>query len=200
MYDYRCKNCENYGQCMPMANMPMMNMPMMNMPMENMPMMNMPMENMPMMNMPMENMPMMNMPMENMPMDNMPMMNMPMDNMPMMNMPMMNMPMSEEDDEDLKSMYPMVYIIIHPMVKHHYDMMVAKHGKMYCPGKDELDHICKEIAEKYKEHHRSNEEDNDDDCNDDNMRERGRHGSGIQNLAKILLIGSLLGGRNYYGW
>ena len=23
MYDYRCKNCENLGQCMPMMNMPM---------------------------------------------------------------------------------------------------------------------------------------------------------------------------------
>ena len=37
MYDYRCKDCENLGQCMPMMNMPM-NMSMMNMPMMNMPM------------------------------------------------------------------------------------------------------------------------------------------------------------------
>ena len=31
MYDYRCKECENFGQCMSMMNMPMMNMPMANM-------------------------------------------------------------------------------------------------------------------------------------------------------------------------
>ncbi|HZK69921.1 MAG TPA: hypothetical protein VFD03_00180 [Clostridia bacterium] len=150
MYDYRCKDCENLGQCMPMMNMPM---------------------------------------------------NMSMMNMPMMNMPMYEnyMPMCEEDDDDLKSMYPKVYIRMYPMVKHHYDIMVAKYGKMYCPGKDEMNRICKEISDKYKDHHRSNE-DGDDDCNDNNMRQRGRYGGGIQDLARILLIGSLIGGRNNYGW
>jgi len=132
------------------------------------------------------------------------MMNMPMKNMPMMNMPMMNMPMygnhmleCEEDNEDLKKMYPKIYIKIYPMVKHHCDMMVAKHGKKYCPSMDEMDCICKEISDKYKEHHRGEEEAEDDD-----MRQRRRYGAGgvIGDLAKILLIGTLIGGRNNFGY
>ncbi|MCB2294087.1 hypothetical protein LGK95_11205 [Clostridium algoriphilum] len=174
MYDYRCEECENLGQCRHMENMPMANMPMMNMPMGNMPMMNMPMMNMPMMN------------------------------MPMMNMPMMNMPMcdeDDEDDEDLKSMYPKVYIRMYPMVKHHYNMIVAKYGKMYCPSEDEMDHMCKDICDKYKEHHK--DDDDDDDCNDDGMRDLSRRDGGggiLGDLARILLIGNLIGGRNYYGF
>ncbi|MBU3113254.1 hypothetical protein [Clostridium lacusfryxellense] len=167
MYDYRCKNCENLGQCMPMMNMPMMNMPMMNMPM----------------------------------------MNMPMENMSMMNMPMANMPMYEnqmlecdEDDEDLKIMYPKVYIKMHPMVKHHYDIMVAKYGRMYCPSEDEMDHMCKDICDKYKEHHKRDIDDEDYDCEDSNMRQRGRYGAGLGDIARILLIGNLITGRNYFGW
>ena len=164
MYNYPCKKCKNFGQCMPMMNMPMMNMPMMNMPMEN---------------------------------------------MSMMNMPMMNMPMcedEEESDEDLKNMYPKIYIKIYPMVKHHCDMIVAKHGKKYCPSKEEMDCICKEISDKYKEHYRSEEEaevvDNYRD-DDDSLRQRRRYGSGggIGDIARILIIGSLLGGRRYnYGY
>jgi len=155
MYDYRCKNCENLGQCMSMMNMPMMNMPMANMPMMD---------------------------------------------MPMANMPMMDMPMYEkdwdEDNEDLKSMYPKVYIRMYPMAKHHYDMMVAKYGRMYCPSEEEMDHMCKDICDKYKEHHNR---DVDDDYNDDDMRVR-RFGGGLGDIARILLIGNLIGGRNYYGW
>ena len=147
---------------------------------------------MPMMDMPMMDMPMMNMPMMNMPMENMPMMN-----MPMMNMPMMNMPMYEENDEDLKSMYPKVYIRMYPMVKHHCDKMVAKYGIMYCPSKDEMHHMCKDIADKYKEHHK--DDDDDDDCNDEGMRVFGGGGV-LQDLARILIIGNLIGGRNFYGY
>lgn len=130
-------------------------------------------------------------------------------NMPMMNMSMMNMPMvesDEESDEDLKNMYPKIYIKILPMVKHHCDMMVAKHGKRYCPNKEEMDCICKEISDKYKEHYRSEEEEELEDNysdNDNNMRRRRRYGSGggIGDIARILIIGSLLGGRRYnYGY
>ena len=110
----------------------------------------------------------------------------------MMNMPMMNMPMCEEDDEDLKSMYPKVYIRMYPMVKHHYDLIVAKHGKMYCPSKDEMDNICKDICDKYKKNHK-------DEDNDDMRQDEYRYfsGGGLGDLVRILLIGNLLGGRNY---
>ena len=132
-----------------------------------------------------------NMPMAYMPIKDMTMKDMPMMNMPMMNMPMMNMPMMIMNDEDLKSMYPKVYIRIYPIVKYHYDMIVAKHGRLYCPTVDEMDHMCKDICDKYKEHYK--DEDYDDDCNDDGMRRFG--GGGLGNLGRILLIGSLIGGR-----
>lgn len=110
-------------------------------------------------------------------------------------MPMMNMPVIKEEDEDLKMLYPKIYITIYPMVKHHCDMMVSMYGTMYCPGKDEMDHICKEVCDKYEEHH------NDDD-DDDYMRqtELRRIGRGIQDLIRILFIRELLGRRHYGGY
>ncbi|MBU3146269.1 hypothetical protein [Clostridium sp. CF012] len=164
MYDYRSKDFENLGQNMPMKDMPMKDMPMTNMPMPNMPMMCMPMIC-----------------------------------MPMMYMPMMNMPMYDEDDEydeddkDLKSMYPKIYMRIHPMVKHHCDMLESIHGTMYCPSKEEMDHMCKEICDKYEEKHKD-----DDDRNDNNdMRQilgLGRRGP-IEDLTRVLFIRDLLGRR-----
>lgn len=148
---------------------------------------------------------MMNMPMENMPMMNMPMMNMPMMNMPMENMPMMNMPMMKEDDGDLTKMYPKMYIRIYPMVRAHCDMMESMHGAMYCPSMEEMDHICKQVCDKYEKHH----EDKDDvyDCKDDDMRQRRRQGrrGPLQDLIRILFIRDLLGRRRrrrrpHYGY
>ena len=116
----------------------------------------------------------------------MPMMNIPMGNMPIMNMPMM------EEDEDLKKMYPKMYIRIYPMVRAHCDMMESMYGTMYCPSKEHMDHICKDVCDKYEKHRESE----DDDCNDDNdMRQRrqlGRRGP-INDLIRILFIRDLLG-------
>jgi len=126
------------------------------------------------------------MPKEDMPMMNMAMMNMPMMNMPMMDMPMMNMPM---DDEDLKSMYPKIYNMIYPMVKEHCDMMESRYGTMYCPSKDEMDHMCKEVCDKYEKHHR---DDDDEDTRD--IFRQGRRGP-IQDLTRILFVRDLLGRR-----
>jgi len=99
----------------------------------------------------------------------------------------------DEDDKDLKGMYPKIYMKIHPMVKHHCDMMESMHGTMYCPSKEEMDHMCKEICDKYEEHHKD-----DDDRNDNNdMRQIlgiGRRGP-IEDLARILIIRNLLGRR-----
>jgi hypothetical protein len=105
--------------------------------------------------------------------------------------------MYEEDNEDLIVMYPKVYIRMYPIVKHQHNMIVAKHGKMYCPTEDEMDCMCKEICDKYKEHHRGEDigEDIDGEYNDDGMRRYGRGGLG--DIARILLIGNLLSGRYY---
>ncbi|MBN4049415.1 hypothetical protein JYT70_00760, partial [bacterium AH-315-N14] len=133
-----------------------------------------------------QNIPMKDMPMTDMPMTDMPMNDMPMMCMSMMCMPMMCMPMHDEDDKDLKNMYPKIYMRIHPMVKHHCDMMESMHGTMYCPSKEEMDHMCKEICDKYEEHHKD-----DDDRNDNNdMRQIlgiGRRGP-IEDLTRILFI------------
>ncbi|MGH4137592.1 hypothetical protein [Clostridium sp.] len=169
MYDYRYNDYENLGQNMSMMNTPMTNIPMTDMSMTNMPMTDMPMTNMPMMY------------------------------MPMMCMPMMCMPMYDEDEEydendkDLKSMYPKIYTKIHPMVKNHCDMMESMHGTMYCPSKEEMDHICKEICDKYEDYHKDNDERND---NNDTRQilGLGRRGP-IEDLARILFISNLLGRR-----
>ena len=169
MYHNPCNHCKNFGHCMSMANMPMMDMPMANMPMMNMPMMDMSMEN----------------------------------------MPMMNMPMMEDADEDLKALYPKIYMKMYPMVKHHCNMLKAKHGTMYCPSSDEMEKISEEICDRYDDDSRysyDNDDDDDDDdyddLNDDNnmrqrrrRRRRRRRRNVGQDLVKILLINELIGGR-----
>ena len=182
MYYYPCKNCDKMEKCNPMMNMPMnMDNPMDNMQMNNQ--MDNSMDNP------------MNMPM-NMPMMNMPMMMSMMNNMPMM-MPMMNMPMNMNnamDDDDLKSMYPRIYMIMYPMVKYHCDMMESKHGKRHCPNKEEMDYICNDICDKCDKHHRGDEIEDFDENEDNDTRQRRRYGRrrGYNDLAKILIIRNLI--------
>jgi hypothetical protein len=108
--------------------------------------------------------------------------------------PMMNIPVIEEEDGDLKMLYPKIYIRIYPTVKHHCDIMTSMYGTMYCPSKDEMDHICKEICDKYEEHYGDDEDDYD---NYMRQRESRSRRNGVQNLIKILLIRELLGKRHY---
>lgn len=184
-------------------------------------------------------------------MANMPQMNNPVSNIPMQNMPqnytavmpagMYNqqpvpvMPanmyaqpqMMDMDDKRLEMMYPKVYFKAMPMIKHHCDMMEAKHGMMYCPTKEEMDKVKDDIYEKLDkemddddehEHHHEHHHDEDCECKRDNDavqndadvygdRRRPRYGRGnaIKDLLGILLINELLGRRRgynnpYYGW
>ena len=106
-------------------------------------------------------------------------------NMPMKDMPMM-MPMYDnEEDEDLKSMYPKIYMIIYPMVKKHCDMMESMYGAMYCPSRDEMDNMCKEVSDNYEKHY----SDGDDEDTRGTFRQ-DRRGS-VHDLAKILFIRDL---------
>jgi hypothetical protein len=134
------------------------------------------------------------------------MMDMPMNNMPMMKMPMENMSMPQVDDNnDLKMLYPEMYIKIYPMVAHHCDMMVAMYGTMYCPSKDEMDDISEQLCDKYEENYRYDYEDDDYEydnlMNDNDMRQRRRRRrrpnrrNTVRDLVKILLIGELIGRR-----
>jgi len=140
----------------------------------------------------------------------MPMNNMPMTDMPMMKMPMENMSMPQVDDNnDLKMLYPEIYVKMYPMVAHHCDMMVAMYGTMYCPSKDEMEHISEQLCDKYEENYRYDYEDEDNEyeyeydnlMSDNDMRQRrrrrrrpGRRNT-LQNLVKVLLIGELIGRR-----
>jgi len=111
--------------------------------------------------------------------------------------------MYEENDEDLKNMYPKIYIRIYPMVKHHCDMMMSCYGPMYCPSNDEMDHMCKEVCDRYEKYYKDDEDDEDEehhehreDPTDDDMRQRRRFSRrGVGDLARILFIGDLLGRR-----
>jgi len=114
--------------------------------------------------------------------------------------------MYDENDEDLKNMYPKIYIRIYPMVKHHCDMMISCYGPMYCPGNDEMDHMCKEVCDKYEKYYKDDEDDEDEehhehhehreDPNYDDIRQRRRFSRrGVGDLARILFIGDLLGRR-----
>jgi len=122
----------------------------------------------------------------------------------MMNMPMMNMPMNMQtgvdNDDDLKKMYPKIYIKIYPMVKHHCDMIEAKHGKGHCPSKDDMDRMCKDICDKCAGHHRGDEIDDYDVNEDNDTRQRRLYGRrrGIYDLARVLIVGSLIGRRRRY--
>ncbi|MGV8979632.1 hypothetical protein [Clostridium sp.] len=117
------------------------------------------------------------------------------------NMPMKQMNVTDEKDGDLKMLYPEIYIRIHPMIKHHCDMMVSMYGTMYCPSMNEMDHICQIVYDNYEKYYR----DDEDDYNineDENMRQR-RHFNRRrrnQDLIKILLIRELLGGRHGGGY
>ena len=112
-------------------------------------------------------------------------------------MPMMNMPMYKNQvsacDEDLKDTYPKIYIMMYPMVKYHCDMMESRYGAMYCPGKSEMDNLCKDVCDNCEGHYR----DDYDVSDDDDMRQRRRQDrrGGFEDLARILFIRDLLGRR-----
>lgn len=55
-------------------------------------------------------------------------------------------PMMTMAEKQLESMYPKVYIIVHPAVQHHCDMMDAKFGMMHIPSREELDSLADGIV------------------------------------------------------
>jgi hypothetical protein len=119
--------------------------------------------------------------------------------MPMMNMPMYGypMPMLEDDDDDLRKLYPTIYTRMYPIVRHHGDMMESKYGPMYSPTKDEMERICKQICDKYEDYHDDDDDDDDDRNEDEDIRQRRRRRRRRSNedLIRILLIRDLLGRR-----
>ena len=81
-------------------------------------------------------------------------------------------------------------------------MIESMHGAMYCPSKEEMEHMCKEV---YEKHHRDCENDDERNDNDDVRQILGSRRGLTQDLIRILLIRNLLGRRRrrrrpYYGY
>ncbi len=115
--------------------------------------------------------------------------------------PMRRLPVAQDDDGDLKMLYPKIHIMLYPMVKYHCEMMVSMYGRMYCPSMEEMEHISKAICEKHEKYYRDDE--SDDNLNDEDytrQRRRFHRRRGLQDLVKILIIQELLGRRNYGGY
>jgi len=116
-------------------------------------------------------------------------------------MSLMSMPIYENqmnmcmvDINNLKKMYPKIYVMIFPMVKKHCDMIESRYGAMYCPGTDEMDRICTEICDKCEGDYMDEDCDRSDDEDMRQRRRRGRRGT-IRDLTRILLIKDLIGRR-----
>lgn len=68
-------------------------------------------------------------------------------NMQMMGMPSQYSPMMDMSQSQLESMYPNIYNVVYPHVKHHCDMFEAKYG-MANPTKQQLDDMMDDIYNK----------------------------------------------------
>lgn len=123
-------------------------------------------------------------------------------NMPEHNMPIASMP-AEQDP--LETMYPKIYIIIMPIIKHHCEEMEKKYGIMYYPSPDEMKEMVKDIHKKadWKHHYKDKDKDKDHDCDshdhdDDSDDDRKKKGSKYErypvamDLVQILLIRELM--------
>jgi hypothetical protein len=141
------------------------------------------------------------------------MMNMqPMMQEPMMMEPMMQEPMMDMEEENLKMMYPKIYVKLMPMVKHHCDKHEEMHGTTHCPKHEHIEDMCDKIYKKV-ESELDDEcgDDNDDDDNDNDTRQR-RYGRrrAIKDFIGVLLLNELIGRRRrrrrrprprpHYGW
>lgn len=201
----QCFDCMNYTYCrmgMPKGQTSPMTMPQGQMaPMTGMPqgqMTPMPQEQyMPIPAKTQEQM----MPMETMPEEEM----MPMETMPEQQMmpgtqmaPMTTtmpgqqaIPQMDMEEEQLKMMYPTIYILIAPMIKQQVDMMEAEHGKMYCPKQEHVEEMCDRI---YKNIEKDLDEKcghDEDDKDDMRIRRYGRRHA-VRDLAGILLLNELI--------
>ncbi len=121
-------------------------------------------------------------------------------NMPMENNMAMKMEDNSANQKQLEMLYPEIYFVIFPHVKHHCDKMEEKHGKTHCPSKEDLkemiEDVCKEIEKVMDKGEKSNNQ-----CREDERRPRP-YGNGrlLRDLVGIMFINELIGRRPpYYG-
>jgi len=127
-----------------------------------------------------------------------------MDYMRKMNMPMQYSPMMEMPQDQLESMYPRCYYIIHPEVERHCDMMCAKYGTMHTPTREQMDYMVDDIDNRVGSDVDADYQDGDDT----EERQLGGFGGGFgggfhgrrrfrRDLITILLLRSLLRRRRH---
>lgn len=134
-----------------------------------------------------------------------------------MNMPQKYAPMMEMPQEQLESMYPRCYYIIHPEVRRHVDNFTSANGQMATPTRRQMDEMIDNIDNTVGDNVDQDYRDDDEyetGYGYDNYDERqfGGFGGGFpghgrrrfrRDLISILLLRELLGRRrpHYgYGW
>jgi len=149
------------------AQQPMMEQPSMEMPMNQEPMFYQPMQQ------PMMQEPMMEQPMEQQPMEP----------------HMMQQPMMDMEEEQMKMMYPKIYIFIMPYIKHHCDMHEHMHGTEKCPAMEDIEDMTDKVYNKVEADLDSKFGSEDDE----NMRvpRYGRRGA-VKDLISILLLNEFI--------
>lgn len=104
----------------------------------------------------------------------------------MMNMP--EQPVMDIEEEQLKMMYPRVYVILMPHVKHHCDRYEEVYGVMSCPRREDIEAMTDKI---YKTMEEDMDEEFSDDDDDRLVRQFGRRRFG-RDLIFILLLSELI--------
>lgn len=121
--------------------------------------------------------------------------------MPMMKPPCTSCPMHQAAMQDeMDGMYPQIYMLIYPHIKHHCHMMELKHGHMHHYTREEIEEICEEIlklCEKdINDYYDKDEDIEHEHSHDHNQRSyRNRRRRIASDLVTILVLREMLGRR-----
>lgn len=110
-------------------------------------------------------------------------------------MPMMPgqqmMPQMDMEEEQLRMMYPKIYIILAPIIKQHCDAMEAEHGKMYCPRQEHVEDMCSKIYKNIEMDIDEKLGQDEGDPDELRIRRYGRRRA-VRDLVGILLLNELI--------
>ncbi|WP_163192907.1 hypothetical protein [Clostridium thermarum] len=123
--------------------------------------------------------------------------------MPMMQQNMLSHHTEMHAERQLEMMYPHSYYVIFPHVRQQCDILEQKHGKIYCPTKEELKGIIEDICDEVEKELEEDDNKHRDDYRNEERRPRGRYTRRrlLNDLIGVILIEELLGRRRpyYYG-
>lgn len=115
-------------------------------------------------------------------------------------------PMMEVDmeDEELKMMYPKIYLKLMPMIMQHCDKHEEMYGKEHCPNHENIMEMCDKVYKKVEVE--LDEELGEEDDDDMRVRRYGRRRA-VRDLIGILFLNELRRRRRrrprprpHYGW